>query len=242
MLAAAGAGTSYVNQQNATSRQNASEVQSIADQQKLQSQANSQVKALTNKVASDTPDQLAAQATGKYVDVLRKNAAGSQTGGGNNSSILFGQPTSALPSSVNGSSRYKAGTAASQDETQQYGNELASTMGNIDAATRQRQNEGIAASNVGTNLNLLGAQSYTKNFVDQLRSSAAGQSSPWLTLLGGALGGAGNTLSKNMAPGAAKAGPANVLGDGSIGGTYGLPGSPATVPSVKPWFDTTGQV
>lgn len=197
LLAAAGSGVSYVNQKNANARQQAGEVQTIQDQQKLQSQGNAQVKALTQQIAQNTPDQLAKQATGQYVDVLRKNAAGTSTGKGNSADILFGAPTSSLPNSIKGSSRYNADTANSQDETEKFGSDLAGEMGNIDAATRQRQNEGLAMNTAGTNLNLLGAQSYTTNFADQLRAQAAGQQSPWLSLLSGVLSGTGNTLSKN---------------------------------------------
>ena len=227
VLAAASAGTQYVNQQNATSRQNASEIQSIANQQALQQKGSGAVKALTSQIAQDSPDQIAAQATGQYVSQLRKNAAGTQTGNGNNSSILFGQPTSSLPTNIKADSRYNSDTATSQNQTQQYGNELAGEMGQIDAATRLRQNEGLAQQTLGTNLNLLGAQSYTQNFVDQLRSQAAGQQSPWLTLLSGAMGGAANTLSKNMGPSTAYAGaptvansaPSDVLTDQVAGNT-----------------------
>jgi hypothetical protein len=197
LLAAAGTGANYVNTQNANSRQQAGEVQTILDQQKLQQQGNSQVKALTQQIAQDTPDQLAAQATGKYVQALRQNAAGTQKGGSGGSSILFGQPTSSLPATINAGSRYKADAAASQNEVSDFGNQLAGEMGQIDAATRQRQNEGLAANTLGTNLNLLGAQSYTQNFADQLRAQASGQSSPWLSLLGNVLSGTGNALSKN---------------------------------------------
>ncbi len=49
----------------------------------------------------------------------------------------------------------------------------------------------------GTNLNTLGMQSYGQNFVDQLRSQAAGQTSPWLSLFSNLVGGAGNAISKN---------------------------------------------
>lgn len=240
-LTALSAGTQAINAKNANSRQQAGEVQSIIDQQKLQSQGNSQVKALTNQIATNTPNQLAAQATGNYVSQLRKNAAGTQTGTGNNANILFGAPTSSLPSNINASSRYKAGTAASQSQTQDFGNQLAGEMGQIDAATRQRQNEGLAQGTLGTGLNLLGAQSYTQNFADQLRAQAAGQSSPWLTLISGALGGAANTMSKNAGGTTTPNAAPNVLGSGAVGGAYGLPGSPAMAPSVNPWFDTSGQ-
>jgi hypothetical protein len=200
LLAAAGTGANYVNTKNANSRQQAGEAQSIIDQMKLQSQGNSQVKALTSQIAQDTPTQLAAKSTGDFVSNLRKNAAGTQSGGSGGSSILFGAPTSSLPTDINAGSRYKTGAANAQTQTQQYGNELAGEMGQINGATLQRQNEGLAQGTLGTNLNMLGAQSYTQNFADQLRSQAAGQSNPWLTLLGGVLSGAGSAMSKNGAP------------------------------------------
>ena len=200
LIAAAGSGVSAVNQSNANARQQQGEVQTIADQQKLQAEGNGQVKALTQQIARNTPDQLAKQATGQYVDVLRKNAAGTSTGAGNKADVLFGAPTSSLPTGIKGNARYNADTANSQDETEKYGSDLAGEMGQIDAATRQRQNEGLAMNTAGTNLNLLGAQSYTQNFADQLRAQAAGQQSPWLSLIGSVLQNTGNTMSKNAAP------------------------------------------
>lgn len=198
LLAAAGTGASYVNTQGANQRAQSSEAQSIADKEALQHQGAGDVSRLTSQIAADTPTQIANKATGQYVDVLRKNAAGTQTGTGNTSPILFGQPTSSLPSNIKSSSRYGADTANSQAQTESFGNQLAGEMGQIDAATRQRQNEGLAQQTTGADLGLLGANSYTKNFVDQLRTSTAGQQSPWLTLLSGVAGGAANTLSKNM--------------------------------------------
>ena len=73
----------------------------------------------------------------------------------------------------------------------------------------------------GTNLNLLGAQSYTQNFVDQLKANAAGQQNPWLSLLSAGLGGAANALSKNIVP----AGPSSDMSAAS------LYGGAATTPS-----------
>jgi len=199
-IAALGTGVQAVNTSQARSRENAGEVQNILDQQKLQSKANSQVKQLTQKIGQNTPDQLAKQATGAYVDVLRKNAAGTQKGGPSSVDNLFGAPTSSLSPTSAGSSRYKAGTAASQNEVGDYGNTLATEMGNIDAATRQRQNEALDMGGLSTNLNLLGAESYTKNFSDRLAASAAGQTSPWASLLGSVLQNSGNAMSKNAGP------------------------------------------
>lgn len=216
-------------------------MQAIADQQKLQQKGRAGVNALTQQIATNTPDQLAAKATGQYVDVLRKNAAGTQTGSGNKSNVLFGAPTSSLPTTLNANARYNTDTANSQHEVSDYGNTLAGEMGQIDAATRQRQNEGLAQSTLGTNLNLLGAQSYTKNFVDQLRTQAAGQQSPWLTLLSGVLGNTAKTTAQNGTFAGTPTASTNVLGDGTIDGVYGTPGSTTMAPAVNPWFDTTGQ-
>lgn len=173
LLAAAGSGAQYANTQSANNRQQAGEVQSIIDQQKLQQQARGDVGAVTRQVAQDNPATLANAATSQYVAQLRKNSAG---GSQPNAS------TSGLAPVGNTSSAYKAGTKAAQQSVDSYGNNLAGEMGQIDAATRLRQNEGLNMQSLGTQLNTIGANSYTKNFVDQLRASAAGQANPWVSL------------------------------------------------------------
>lgn len=183
-IAALGAGAQGVNQMNASKRASNSEVQAIDDQQQYREQANSQVKNLTQQIAQNSPQKIAQQETGDFVNTLRKNAAGSAapnataTGPDTN----FGAPVSSMPPAGGASSRYKTDTANAQKETQSYGTDYASEIGNIDAAVRQRQNEGLALNTLGTNLNTLGAESYTKNFVDQLRSQANGQANPWVGL------------------------------------------------------------
>lgn len=184
-IAAVGAGAQGINQMQANKRASNSEVQSIIDQQQYRQQANDQVKNLTQQIATNSPQQIASKETGDFVNTLRKNAAGSAAPGATSSSANdtnFGAPVSAMPPAAGASSRYKSDTAASQKQVQQYGNTYANEIGNIDAAVRQRQNEGLALNTLGTNLNTLGAESYTKNFVDQLRSQAAGQANPWVGL------------------------------------------------------------
>ena len=119
---------------------------------------------------------------------LRKNAAGSGSTGA----------SSALAPVAGGSSRYQADTAKAQTDSQNYGTDLATQMGGIDAAVRQRQNEGLSTATLATGLNRLGAQSQTTNFVDQLRAAIAGQPNPWVTL--------GTSLLKNGASAAAQEG------------------------------------
>lgn len=184
VISAVGAAGNAVNQSNAQKRASNAEVQSIDDQQQYREQANSQVKNLTQQIAQNSPQKIAAQETGNFVNTLRKNSAGSAApnAAANNPDTNFGAPVSAMPPAAGASSRYKSDAANAQKETQQYGTDYASEIGNIDAAVRQRQNEGLALNTLGTNLNTLGAESYTKNFVDQLRSQTAGQSNPWVGL------------------------------------------------------------
>lgn len=200
VLAAVSAGGQYVNQKNATARQNNAETQAIQNQQNLRDQANAQVRGLTQQIAQDNPSSIAGKATGDYVAELRKNAAGSTQGGSTTGGTqAFGASTSALPpNSVAGAnSRYGKSLAQSQQDVENYGNTYAGEMGQIDAATRQRQNEGLAMGTEATNLNTIGLQSYGQNFVDQLRAQAAGQTNPWMTLASNLIGGAGNQMSMN---------------------------------------------
>jgi hypothetical protein len=185
VVAALGAGANAVNTSNANKRSQNAEVQSINDQQQYREQANSQIKNLTQQIAQNDPQKIAAQETGNFVNTLRKNAAGSATPGATGTAqndTNFGAPVSAMPPAAGASSRYKSDAAKAQGEVQQYGQTYANEIGNIDAAVRQRQNEGLAMQTAGANLNTLGAESYTKNFVDQLRAQTAGQANPWVGL------------------------------------------------------------
>jgi len=226
VLAAAGSGAEYVNQSQANSRQQAGETQSIIDQQNLEGKANSQVKALTQQIANNSPNQIQGKATGDYVAALRKNAAGSTQGGStSNGATTFGAPTSALPAAAGADPRYAADLANSQQQVSNYGNTYANEMGSIDAAVRQRQNEGLSMQTLGTNLNTLGAQSYTQNFVDQLKAQAAGQQNPWVSLFSGLLSSGAKNYSgsgKQSASPYAAIGANTNADSGLTGSTFGL--------------------
>jgi len=101
-------------------------------------------------------------------------------------------------------------------------------MGAIDAAVRQRQNEGLAQQTLGTNLNTLGAQSYTKNFVDQLRAKASGQATTWVGLLGQLATNYGMSAAGSAyGGGGASAGGTPYLGNGTVGSvTRTMPAAP----------------
>lgn len=198
VLAAVSAGGQAVNQSNANSRAQTSEVQAIQQQQQYRQQANDAVKNLTQQINTNSPQQLQNQETSNFVNTLRKNEAGSAAGGStSNDPNNFGQPVSALAPAAGASSQYKTAAANSQKEAQQYGNTEASQLSAIDSAVRQRQNEGLAMGTLGTNLNLLGAESSGTGFVNQLRAQSAGQLNPWGSLFSNILGGTANSMSKN---------------------------------------------
>lgn len=201
VLAAVSTGATYANQSQANQRQNDAEAQAIRNQEAITEKSNQATRALTQQVAKDNPQQIAGQATGDYVATLRKNAAGSTQGGStSNGAQTFGASTSSLAPAAGASSRYNKGTAASQQEVENFGDNYARELGTIDAATRMRQNEGLAMGTLGTQLNTLGAQSYGQNFVDQLRAQASGQANPWISLASGLFSNAAGTISKNGLP------------------------------------------
>ncbi len=198
VMAAVSAGAQYENQSQAQSRQNAADVQGIINQQQLTQKANSDVSRLTQQIAQSNPNKIQAQATGDYVSQLRKNAAGSMEGGNTSPDPnLFGQSVSAVGSVAGADPRFKQNLATDQTQVQDYGNRLAGEMGAMDAAVRQRQNEGLGMESLATQLGLLDAQSYGQNFVDSMRAQAAGMPNPWAAMGAQLLGRAAQAVATN---------------------------------------------
>jgi hypothetical protein len=197
-LAAVSAAGSAVNSNNANQRSQNAEVQAQDNQNMFRNQANNMVKQQTQKIATSNPDAIANAEKGSFVNTLRQNVGGN-TGNTSTEPTNFGAPTSALGAgpAAGASAKYKAGAAAAGAQTQSYGNQYAGQESAIDAAVRQRQNEGLQMQTLATNLNGLNQQSYSQGFVDQLRARAAGVQSPWASLGSSILGGAANTASKN---------------------------------------------
>jgi hypothetical protein len=190
VLAAVSAGGQYANQSAANSRSDKAEAQALTDQQQIREKGEQDVNKTVQDISKSNPQSLAATATGDYVSQLRRNQAGSTTNAPTPGS-------SALAPAVGGSARYNSDKGTSQQSVQSYGNTNASELGDLDAAVRQRQNEGLEMQTLGTNLNTLGAQSYSQNFVDQLRANTAGQTNPWVSLFSTLVGNAGTAASKN---------------------------------------------
>ena len=117
VLAAVSAGGQAVNQSNANSRAQNAEVQNIDQQQQYRQQANDQVKALTQQISTNDPQQIASKEESQFVNTLRNAQAGTAAGGASNTnSNTFGQPVSALPQNVAGASKsYQQSANASQN-------------------------------------------------------------------------------------------------------------------------------
>ena len=186
-IALASSGAQYANTTQANQRQDTAEAAAIANQQAIRQKGTAEVNKTVQDIAKSDPNQIAGKATAQYVDQLRRNSAGSSSP----------SATSALAPVAGGSSRYNADKASAQEAVQSYGNQKATEMGDLDAAVRQRQNEGLEMSTLNTNLHPLGAQSDAQNFVDQLRSSVAGRPNPMLSLFAGLGSNTANFLSKN---------------------------------------------
>lgn len=186
-LAAVSGGAQYANQTAAAKRQDQSEAQSIADQQAIRQKGTSAVNREVQDISKSNPNAIAAKETSNFVQNLRRNSAGSANPNVN----------SALAPVPGGSSRYNSSKAAGQAEAQNFGTGEASQLADLDAAVRQRQNEGAEMENTQTTLTGLGARSYAQNFVDQLRSQTAGQTNPWVGLFSALAGTAAQGASKN---------------------------------------------
>ncbi len=186
-LAAVSGGAQYANASAANSRQDKSEAQAIADQQAIRQKGEQAVNKTVAKIGSDDPGAIAAKEQGNFVAQLRRNAAGSSSP----------SDSSSLAPAAGASSRYNTQKGTAQQNVQAYGDKNASELGDLDAAIRQRQNEGLEQQTLGTNLNTLGAQSYSTNFVDQLRAQQAGQTNPWVSLFSTMVGNVGQAASKN---------------------------------------------
>lgn len=207
VLAAVSAGGQAVEQNQAQSRQNAAETQDLIDQQRLQSQGAGMVQRETQQIAQDNPDKIAAQERANFVQQLRRGAVGSMAGGSTSSGpTLFGAPTSAVGSTSGADPRFGKMLTSDQQQVQDYGNTYSDELSNMDAAVRQRQNEGLGLETLGTNLNRLDAQSYGLNFVNGLRAQAAGQINPWAALATTMLGRGAQAMAANDATPADKLG------------------------------------
>lgn len=201
-VAALGTGAQAYNQHKAASASDEAQAQAIRNQSNIQAQGVAAARKTTQQVATDNPQDIANKATAAYVATARKAAA---TGSNTSGAQTFGQPTSSLGDTPGASARFSSDKATAAKNVEDYGTTYAGEMGNLDAAVRQRQNEGLNMEDLQTKLNTLGAKSWGQNFVDQLRAQVAGQANPWVSLLGGMLQKGGSAMAMNAVPGGGSA-------------------------------------
>jgi len=185
VLAAVGTGASAYNSISANQRSQAQEAQGIQQQQALRQQAAGMVNKTVQSIAASDPAALQRQATGAFVNQLRTNAGATNP---------LNSGTAGAPGA---NPRFAADTAASNATVQNFGNNQATDLATMSAAVRQRQQEGLAAGTLQTNLGLTGAQAGSDAFLTQLRAATAGQQNPWIGLGAGLLSGGASAYSKN---------------------------------------------
>lgn len=193
VLTAVSAAGNAINQSNANKRGQNAQVVAQDNANMFRNQGNNLVKQQTNSIAASNPQADAAKETGSFVNTLRNNVGGN-TGTTSTNPTNFGAPTSALGPTPGANKRFNADSASAANQTQSFGNTVAGETSAVDAAIRQRQNEGLQMQTLGTNLNGLNQQAYSQAFVDQLRAQAAQVQSPWVNIFSkgvGALGSAG---------------------------------------------------
>lgn len=220
-IAAVGTGAQAYNQHKAATGADEAQAAAIRNQENTQAEGVAAARKTTSNIAKSNPNDIANKATADYVATARKAAASSATGGAQ----TFGQPTTSLGDTPGASGRFKSDSAAGTKQVQDYGNTYAGEMGQLDAAVRQRQNEGLSMEDLQTHLNTLGQKSWGQNFVDQLRAQVAGQANPWVNLLGGMLQKGASAYAMNAGGGAGmipKGGTGIMADSGLTGSTAGL--------------------
>jgi hypothetical protein len=191
LMPAIGAATDYFNQKNANSRAQGAEQTAITHAAGYNTAANDNVQKNIGTINSDSPMALAQSEKGNFVNALRKNSAPTN----------YGAPTSALSPVAGANKRFGTDAAAAGKQVQDFGTANAGNMSAIDAAVNMRKNEGIMMQKTAMNNAVLGAQSSSQAFVDQMRAKAVGQLNPWASMFSKAMSMGGNAMAMNYGSG-----------------------------------------
>lgn len=171
VVSAVAAGGEYANQSAAAKRQDRAAAANIRDQSEIQQRAAARVGETVRRMQESDPNEEARSATAEYTQQLRRNAGGRR---GGNISALAGAPS--------GSKRYQGDKSSAAGEVADYGATYAGHMGAADSAVRQREGEGFGLQDLSSALGTLGAEAYTRDFVNRLRAQSAGRANPWISL------------------------------------------------------------
>jgi hypothetical protein len=231
LMAAAAAASAY-NTQRTAKKQDRALANKIRTQSRKQQEADSRVNAELDQMGRSSPAQDRAAALAEYVNQVRANA-----GRGTALGSQLGNVSNAYAKAAD-----DAAMGVASDTS-----ELAGLMATQDGVTRQRDREGRAMANLGTDLGLVRREADGLAYLDDLRINGI-RRNPWIDaasqalsgLAGGMGAGAGRAAGSASASAATRAGLGNVagIGAGLAGGTrygpqvndpfarYGLGGRP----------------
>lgn len=183
VMAAAGAGASYVNTQNTAKRQDEASAQAIRNQSLLQQKADAQVGDAVQKLQGSTSAASTAQRLDDYMNTLRRNKATTDNG---------------LTPTI-GSQAFQTDAANRAAGANNYAAQTAGLMARMDAPQMQRQQEGFDYGNLATDLGLIKRDSQGQSFLDQIRLNGIRRNSKMdlasgllMAGAGGMMGGAGS--------------------------------------------------
>jgi hypothetical protein len=180
VMAAVGTGTQAYVAHEAAADQDKTAAMGIREQAAHQRQADERVSSEVSALEQSTPEAARAQATGAFMDQLRKSRS------------------QAVPGGVAGaSSRYDEDLGAAGEEVQDFGSKVASTLARINAPGLQRQAEGQGFARLSSDLGGLQRSSTGDAFLNQLRLRGI-KPDPWLSGAGELVTGVGGGMAANQ--------------------------------------------
>ena len=162
-LAAAAAGANQYNTRQTAKRQDQQAAQGIRQQGIRQQAADAKVNDQVADLEGSTAQGAREQRLEDYMQGLRRNRGTMQAG---------------LTPTV-GSQAFRDDSARAAQDVQGYGERAAGLLSRIDAPGMQRQSEAFGASNLATDLGLIGRQSSGDQFINDLRLRAI-RRNPWI--------------------------------------------------------------
>jgi hypothetical protein len=176
-LAAAAAGTQYVNTQNTAKRQDQQAATTIRNQSAKQRQADALVAEQVEGMKASTAEASRRKSLDDYTSTLRSRKQRSEAG------LTPGM----------GSARFVADAAQAAQGVADYGSERAGLLAKVDAPGMQRRLEGFSQGRLATDLALVGREAGGQNYLDRLRQESIRRNAgldALASLMGGASGAA----------------------------------------------------
>lgn len=176
-LAAAAAGTSYVNTRNTERRQDSQLATGIRNQSAKQREADAKVNDEVKQLeASRSADERTSRLD-DFMQTLRTNK---------------GQIEGGLTPGI-GSEAFRGDAAAAAGKVQAGAANSADLLSRIDAPGMQRQGEAFSYGRLGTDIGLIGREARGQDFLDQLRLRAI-RRNPWMDAASSIMGGASSAI------------------------------------------------